>query len=75
MKIYVKAKPRSKKEYVKKVDATHYIVAVNEAPDSGKANKALIKSLARYFDKPLSQLSIVSGETSHQKVVEVPGLE
>ncbi len=71
MRIFIKAKPRSKKEYVKKIDDTHYIVAVHEPSDSGKANKAIIKSLAKYFGFPPSQINIVSGETSKNKVVEI----
>lgn len=72
MKIYVKAKPRSKKEYVKKIDDTNYIVSIKEPPVSGQANKAIIRSLAEYFNKPPSQINITSGEKSKQKTVEVP---
>ena len=72
MKSYVKAKPRSKKEYVKKVDDNNYIVAVKEPPIAGKANKAIIRSLAEYFNKLPSQINITSGEKSKQKTVEVP---
>lgn len=72
MKIYIKANPGSRKEYIKKIDATHYTVAVHEPPDSGKANKAIIKSFAKYFDLPPSQINIISGETSKQKIVEIP---
>jgi len=72
MKIYVKAKPKSKIEFVKKIDTTHYNIAVKEPPIKGKANLAVIKSLAKYFNKSPSQISIISGETSKQKVLEVP---
>ena len=72
MKIYVKAKPRSKKEYVKKIDDTNYIVSVKEPPVFGQANKAIIKSLAEYVNKLPSQINITSGEKSKQKTVEVP---
>ncbi len=72
MKIYIRAKPRSKKEYVKKIDDTNYIISVKEPPVSGQANKAIIRSLAEYFNKPPTQISIISGEKSKQKIVEIP---
>lgn len=72
MKIYITAKPRSKKEYVKRVDDTHYIVSVNAPPVDGKANQAIIKSLAKYFDKPKSQIYILTGASSKRKVIEMP---
>lgn len=72
MKIYIRVKPKSRNEYIKKVDNTHYTVAVKEPPVSGKANQAIIKSLAEYFDKPSSQIHIISGAASREKVVEIP---
>lgn len=72
MRIYVQAKPKSKKEYVKQIDTTHYIVAVNEPPVDGKANRAIIQALADYFHRPQSQIQIVNGEASRTKIVEVP---
>ncbi|MBI2617327.1 DUF167 domain-containing protein [Candidatus Gottesmanbacteria bacterium] len=72
MKIFIRAKPKNKKAYVKKVNTTHFIVAVKEPPVSGKANNAIIQSLSKYFNKPQSQIFILSGETSKQKIIEVP---
>lgn len=72
MKISVVAKPRSKKEYIKKVDHTHYVVAIKEPPVGGKANHAIIKSLAEYFAVTPSGITIISGVTSKQKVFDIP---
>jgi len=72
VKIFVKAKPKSKKAFVKKIDDIHFIVAVSEPPVGGLANLAIIKSLAQYFHKPKSQIFIASGEKSKQKIIEVP---
>lgn len=71
MRIYAQAKPKSKREYIKKIDDTHYTVAVKESPVSGKANQAIIKALAEYFDKPPSQIHILFGEKSKQKVIQI----
>ena len=45
MILYVKAKPKSKKEFIKQIDETHFVVAVHEPPEDGKANEAIRKSL------------------------------
>ncbi len=71
MKIFVSAKPKSKKPYVKKIDDTHFVVAVKEVPDHGKANIALIKALSRHFGVGVSDIEIVSGHASRRKIVEV----
>ena len=72
MKISVFAKPKSKKEFVKKISDFTYQVAVKEEAKEGKANKAVIKSLAEYFNIPKSSISIVSGENIKQKIIEIP---
>ena len=72
MKIAVLAKPRSKKAYVKKVDATNYIVAVKELPIAGSANEAIIKALVAFFHIPASSVFLVLGQAAKQKIFEVP---
>ena len=72
MKIQVKVKPRSKTEDVtKEIGVDVYVVRVKEPPIEGKANRAVLKLLARHFEVPESRLRIVSGLTSKNKVVEV----
>ena len=71
MKITVKTKPNSKKTEIKKINDTNLIVAVKEPPIDGKANKAVVKALAKYFNKSSSAVSIVSGHTSKQKIIEI----
>lgn len=71
MKIFVKAKSGAKHERIEKVDAAHFVVAVKAPPVDGKANAAILKALAKYFRVPLSNLRMVSGFASRQKVVEI----
>jgi uncharacterized protein (TIGR00251 family) len=72
LKIQVKVKPRSKTEDVtKEIDGNVYMVRVKEPPVEGKANRAVLKLLARHFGVPESRLRIVSGLSSKNKVVEV----
>ena len=49
-------------------------VAVSAAPQRGKANQAVLKLLAKTLKVKKAQLSIVGGETSHHKTVQVQGL-
>jgi uncharacterized protein (TIGR00251 family) len=71
MKIFVKAKASAKKEQVEQMDATHFVVQVKAPPVQGKANEAIQKVLAEYFDIAPSRIKIVSGHTSKQKTFEV----
>jgi len=71
MKIFVNAKAKSRKEYIKKTDETHFTVAVKEPPDKGRANEAIIKAVAACFNVPRSGVRIVSGHTSHNKILEI----
>jgi len=71
MKIFVKAKPNSKKEIVKKLSETNFEICVKEPPVRGLANAAITKALARHFGVPLSSVSIIAGHASRQKIVKI----
>lgn len=71
MKIFVKAKPNSKNESVKKLSENSVEVCVKEPPVKGKANVAIIMALAKHFKVPFSAVKIISGHTSRQKIVEI----
>ncbi len=71
MRITVKIKPNSKKEKIEKIDGANFLVAVKEPPIDGKANTALVKTLAKYFNIPSSGVRIASGHTSKQKIIEI----
>jgi len=70
MKIQVKVKPNSKTAEVRQ-EGDSFIVKVKEPPKEGKANQAVIKLLAEHFGVPQSQVRILSGFRSRNKVVEV----
>ena len=71
VKINVKAKPNSKHEKVEKVDEQNYIVSVKEPPKKGKANNAIRNALAVYFKIGSSNVRIVSGHSSRNKIIEI----
>ena len=71
MRIFVKAKPEAKRNSVEKEDGSHFIISTSARPRQGKANQAVAKLLADYFDVAPSRVRIVSGSSSKQKVFEI----
>ena len=70
MKIQVKVKPNSKTEELSH-EGDSFMVKVKEPPKEGKANQTVIKLLAEHFGVPRSQVRILSGSRSRDKVIEV----
>lgn len=56
---------------LKKSEVVTYKVSVKEAPVSGKANEAIIRALAKYFDVAKSNIHLISGQSSKQKLFEI----
>jgi uncharacterized protein (TIGR00251 family) len=70
VKIQVKVKPNSRTEELSR-EGDSFIVKVKEPPKEGKANQAVIKLLAEHFGVPQSQVRILSGFRSKNKVAEI----
>ena len=70
MKIQVRVKANSKTEEVSQ-EGDNFIVTVKEPPKEGRANQAVIKLLAEHFEVPRSQIRILSGFKSKNKIVEL----
>jgi uncharacterized protein YggU (UPF0235/DUF167 family) len=47
--------------------------AVSAAPEGGRANEALLQLLARSWDVPRNDLSIIQGSASRNKIVAIAG--
>ncbi len=71
MKISVKVKAGSSREKIEKIDGSNYAVWVKAKPTDGKANEAVIKALAGYFDIAKSRITLLTGHTSKQKIFEI----
>ena len=71
MKIFVKVKPNSKEERLEKMDENNYSVWVKEKPREGRANLAAIKILAEHFGVSKSNVILLKGRTSKQKIFEI----
>jgi uncharacterized protein (TIGR00251 family) len=74
MRVSIIAHPNAKKPRVEKdlLDTLH--VYVHEPPLEGKANKAVIESLAAYFNIKKGDVVLLSGEKSKNKLFEIIGL-
>ena len=73
IKIFVTAKPSAKENRVEKIDETHFKVWVKAPPDEGRANQAVLKTLAGFLDVPKSSLELLSGHKSKQKIFTLNG--
>lgn len=71
MKIIVKAKPGGREDKIEKIDESNYIVHIKAPPVDGKANAAIIRLLADYFNVSPSLVEIISGHMARTKVIEI----
>jgi uncharacterized protein len=70
----VQAQPGARKSGVVGEHAGRLKVAVTQAPEHGKANKALIEALAEALQISRTQILLHSGETSRQKTFLIVGI-
>jgi uncharacterized protein (TIGR00251 family) len=75
--VMVKVRPRSRRPGVCGVQGSaagpRLQIAVTEAAEDGKANRAVCALLARTLHRPQSAVLIVSGATNREKVLSVTG--
>jgi hypothetical protein len=71
MKIDIIAHPNSKKPRIEKDLLGTLHIYVNEPPLEGKANNSVREALAKYFEIRKSNVILVSGEKSKNKVFEI----
>ena len=70
-RISLRVIPRAKQNKIT-VDADGTLrVHITAAPVDGAANDAVIKLLSKHFDVPKSQIKIIRGETSRDKVIQI----
>lgn len=84
MRIVVRAKPNAKIEMMERVgqptlnfdegrpEMVEYKISVKAPPVDGRANDAIIKVLAKYFDVAPSVIRLVSGAMAKRKIFEIP---
>ncbi|GGA91041.1 UPF0235 protein [Brucella endophytica] len=76
--LFVRLTPKSSKDAVEGVgeqsDGRRYLNArVRAVPEDGKANKALVKLLAKTLDVAGAGVAVVAGATSRLKQIKIEG--
>lgn len=71
MMIKVRVMPNSKSESIEALSSSDYRVKVREKAMEGKANDAVLRAISIYFNVRRSDVLIVKGATSRDKVIEV----
>lgn len=71
MKISIITHPNSKRSRIERDLLGTLHVYVNAPPLEGKANNAVIESLAKYFNVKKSNVILISGEKSKTKTFEI----
>jgi uncharacterized protein (TIGR00251 family) len=71
MRIYVKVNPNSSQNKVKKITDGEYKIWTTATPEKNKANKMVIKLLAKYFDTSQNQIKIIIGKTTRKKIIDI----
>ncbi|MCO5145156.1 MAG: DUF167 family protein [Aquamicrobium sp.] len=76
--LFVRLTPKSARDGLEGVETAadgrrHVKARVRAVPEDGKANKALIKLLAKELGVPASRIAIVAGETARLKTVCIEG--
>ena len=67
----MKAHPKAKKARIVKSGDASYEVWVNEAPDKGRANEAIVAAMSERLKIAKSRFVIVSGAASKNKIFEI----
>ncbi|MBP0491556.1 DUF167 domain-containing protein [Pararoseomonas indoligenes] len=77
LELRVKAQPRARRPglqgVVEAADGPRIRVAVNEAPEDGRANRAICALLAGALAVPPSRVTVTQGAASREKTVLVAG--
>jgi uncharacterized protein len=77
VQLRVKVQPKSRRPGLQRLaetaDGPRLKLAVSEAPEDGKANRAVCALMARVLGVPASAVEVVQGATSREKTVAVAG--
>jgi uncharacterized protein len=71
----VRVIPNAKKDGFAGTREGEWLLRLNAPPIEGKANKAAIEFVSRFFGVPRSAVTLVRGERSRHKIFEIVGLD
>jgi hypothetical protein len=70
----VRVQPRARRNAIVGELGDALKIALTAPPVNGRANEARVKFLAAVFELPRASITIVSGQSSRNKVIRVTGL-
>ena len=70
-KLLVKVKPNARENSIRQFQDSTWIAEVKAPPKDGKANRALIKVIAKQFNVTKSQVSIRRGKSGRTKLIQL----
>lgn len=65
----ITVQPQARRDEVKKVSETEYTISTTQPAKEGKANKHVIKLLARFLQTSPSKLIVTKGERWNTKTI------
>lgn len=71
MKHTIAVKTNAKRNSVERAEDGSFRVLVKAPPQEGRANEAVIETLAAYFKVPKSRIAIVGGFKSKRKIIQI----
>jgi len=75
IRIEIKVQPRSSKNQVAGEQDGALKIKLTAPPVDGEANQALIKYLSTWLKIPKKNITLLKGETSRHKLVEIKGID
>jgi hypothetical protein len=75
IRIEIKVQPRSSKNQLAGEQEGALKIKLTAAPVDGEANQALISFLSASFKIPKKNITLLKGETSRHKLVEIIGMD
>ena len=70
-KLLVNVKPNARENSIRQFEDGTWIAEVKAPPKDGKANRALIKVIAKQFNVTKSQASIRRGKSGRTKLIQL----
>ena len=74
VRLSVRLTPRASREEIAGFEGETLRVRVTAPPVEGRANRALVRLLAKRLGVPRGAVRVVTGQTSRSKVVAIAGL-
>ena len=75
VRLSVRLTPRASREEIAGFEGETLRVRVTAPPVAGRANRALVRLLAKRLGVPRGAVRVVTGQTSRSKIVAIAGLD